>query len=571
MAVACLLQSCLIGNDMSYPRIRANITSFEVENQESVTIDGNSRTVTIELDEHADISAVTVVSSSMTEGAACEDFPVAGTVLDLTYPRKFVLSIYQDYEWTVKANQTIERYVRCDNQAGETYFNLKDREVTVYVSDTQPLTDVRITAMKLEPDGSSVVSTTGYEPENDTPGAEYVEKTRACSFPMLLNCVLQRTFTVTMEDGSSVEWKMTVVQKNVDMSVTKANAWCYHVDAEAVYDGTGTPYMEYRRQGTEDWIRFDDVTVDGLNISASIPGGDTSSETASRLSAGTAYEIRVCTENAQSSPVTFTTGTPDQLPNMDFDEWYRTDPNNTWYPYPLPESTDSVHVWYPDYGTVSSAGVTRIWDSANPGLNMIGSGNDATAPSEFVAVSGSGKMAARLESKNALIAFAAGNIFTGHFGKINGLGAILYWGTPFTAKPKSLKGYYAYKPVLIDHAQAPYEDLRNTTDKCQILVMLTDWTEQFEVNTTEGIFVDQSKNNTSIIAYGKLESDLDTSTSSDADSNGYIPFTVDLEYWREDAVPTYAVVIACASYKGDYFTGGEGSVMYVDEFEFVYD
>lgn len=566
MAVACILQSCLIGNDMSYPRIRANITSFEVENQESVTIDGNSRTVTIELDEHADISAVTVVSSSMTEGAACEDFPVAGTVLDLTYPKKFVLSIYQDYEWTVRANQTIERYVRCDNQAGETYFNLKDREVTVYVSDTQPLTDVRITAMKLEPDGSSVVSTTGYEPENDTPGAEYVEKTRACSFPMLLNCVLQRTFTVTMEDGSSVEWKMTVVQKNVDMSVTKANAWCYHVDAEAVYDGTGTPYMEYRRQGTEDWIRFDDVTVDGLNISASIPGGDTSSETASRLSAGTAYEIRVCTENAQSSPVTFTTGTPDQLPNMDFDEWYRTDPNNTWYPYPLPESTDSVHVWYPDYGTVSSAGVTRIWDSANPGLNMIGSGNDATAPSEFVAVSGSGKMAARLESKKAFgTMFAAGNILTGQFLKatISGnIGADLLWGTSFSARPKSLKGYYCYSPVEITEAKSPYEDKKGEMDKLQILVLLTDWDRPFLVQTASQQFVDQFGDD--IIARGTIESDADT-------GGEYVEFDCPLVYNDDTRIPKYAVVIACASLYGDYFTGGVGSVLYVDEFEFVYD
>ena len=28
---------------------------------------------------------------------------------------------------------------------------------------------------------------------------------------------------------------------------------------------------------------------------------------------------------------------------------------------------------------------------------------------------------------------------------------------------------------------------------------------------------------------------------------------------------------ACASYLGDYFTGGVGSLLYVDEFEFVYD
>ena len=101
-------------------------------------------------------------------------------------------------------------------------------------------------------------------------------------------------------------------------------------------------------------------------------------------------------------------------------------------------------------------------------------------------------------------------------------------------------------------------------DQCQLLVILTDMDEQFTVNTAEGIFFDQTENNANIIAYGKIESDEDT-------RGEYKEFTIDLDYWRPDATPTYAIVIACASYKGDYFTGGVGSVMYVDEFEFVYD
>ena len=34
--------------------------------------------------------------------------------------------------------------------------------------------------------------------------------------------------------------------------------------------------------------------------------------------------------------------------------------------------------------------------------------------------------------------------------------------------------------------------------------------------------------------------------------------------------PKYVVISACASSLGDYFTGGVGSVLYVDEFEFIY-
>ena len=100
-------------------------------------------------------------------------------------------------------------------------------------------------------------------------------------------------------------------------------------------------------------------------------------------------------------------------------------------------------------------------------------------------------------------------------------------------------------------------------DQCQILVMLTDWDEPFKVNTNAGTFVDQ-ENDPHIVAYAKFESPENT-------GGQYKEFTLPLEWRRPDATPKYAVIVACASYKGDFFTGGVGSMMYVDEFEFIYD
>ena len=534
------MQSCLIDNDMSYPRTRANITAFEVDGQKSVTIDENTRTVTIELDEVADISAVKVMSAAMTDGASCPDFPVPGTVLDLTYPKKFVLSIYQDYEWTVSASQNIERYVRCDNQAGDASFNLKDRDVTVYVSDVQDLSAVNITDMKLEAEGSEIVSTTGYELED----WQMVERTRECSFPMQLNCLLQRRFTV-LDRGEEIVWTMSVVRKKVDLSVSSVNAWCYHADVEASYDGTGTPYIEYRQQGAEQWTRIDDISVDGLVITASIPGGDTADETAERLAAGTAYEVRVCTEDAQSSPVAFTTGTPDQIENMGFDNWYQ-----------------NGKVWYPN-----AAANVKIWDTANGGTGFLGGTNPTQPEYSFLATSDPDNTAAAKLQSMKVGKFAAGNLYTGEFLKVSaggGLGALLNWGTPFTARPRALKGYYSYSPVEIGEADPPYESLKGQMDKCQLLVILTDMDDPFMVDTALGKFFDQTPANKDIIAYAKYESDEDT-------GGQYREFNLELEYWRPDATPEYAIVISCASYLGNYFTGGVGSVMYVDEFEFIYD
>lgn len=538
------MQSCLIDNDMSYPRTRANITAFEVEGQKSVTIDENTRTVTIELDEVADISAVKVMSAAMTDGASCPDFPVPGTVLDLTHPKKFVLSIYQDYEWTVSASQNIERYVRCDNQAGDASFNVKDRDVTVYVSDVQDLSSVNITDMKLEAEGSEVISTTGYELEN----WEMVEKTRECSFPMQLNCLLQRSFTV-LDRGEEIVWTMSVVKKKVDLSVSSVNAWCYHADVEASYSGTGTPYIEYRQQGAEQWTRIDDISVDGLVITASIPGGDTSDETAERLAAGTAYEVRVCTEDAQSSPVAFTTGTPDQIENMGFDQWWNS-------------KEDNSGSWYPN-----ASSSVKIWDTANGGTGFLGGTNPTQPEYSFLATSDPDNTAAAKLQSMKVGKFAAGNLYTGEFLKVSaggGLGALLNWGTPFTARPRALKGYYSYSPVEIGEADPPYESLKGQMDKCQLLVILTDMDDPFMVDTALGKFFDQTPANKDIIAYAKYESDEDT-------GGQYREFNLELEYWRPDATPKYAIVISCASYLGNYFTGGVGSVMYVDEFEFIYD
>ena len=361
---------------------------------------------------------------------------------------------------------------------------------------------------------------------------------------MQLNCLLQRSFTV-LDRGEEIVWTMSVVKKKVDLSVSSVNVWCYHADVEASYDGTGTPYIEYRQQGSEQWTRTDDISVDGLVITASIPGGDTSVETAERLSAGTGYEVRVCTEDTQSSPVAFTTGTPDQIENMGFDNWYQN--GKVWYPNP--------------------AANVKIWDTANGGTGFLGGTNPTQPEYSFLATTDpDNKAAAKLQSMKVGM-FAAGNLYTGEFIKVStsgGLGAQLNWGTPFTARPRALKGHYSYSPAEIGEAKPPYESLKGQMDKCQLLVILTDMDDPFTVDTANGIFFDQTPANKDIIAYAKYESDEDT-------GGQYREFSLELEYWRPDATPEYAIVIACASYLGNYFTGGVGSVMYVDEFEFIYD
>ena len=106
-----------------------------------------------------------------------------------------------------------------------------------------------------------------------------------------------------------------------------------------------------------------------------------------------------------------------------------------------------------------------------------------------------------------------------------------------------------------------YADLLGTNDKAQILVFLADWDSPFRVATATQTFVDL-ENDPSIIALGSIETDVDT-------KGKYVEFECVLEY-RDDRKPTYIVAVACSSLYGDYFTGGKGSLMYVDEWEFIY-
>ncbi len=538
-AAALLVAGSCAKNDMTYPRTRANITVFNVEGQLSSTVDASKMTVSIELGETADITALTVDSTAMSEGSVCGYFPVKGDVLDLSSPLTYTLSVYYDYDWTVSATQEISRYVTCNGQIGDAHFNLHDRDITVYVVDTEDLTAITFTSMKLEPTGSTILNTSGYS--RDETGTE-VPEILPFSLPITLDCLLQRTFEVEY-NGVVTAWTLSVIPQAVSMEITSVNAWAYHADLEATYNGTGTPYFSYRASGSTAWTDFTNVTVDGITVSAAIPSDDTLNQTYSRLSPNTTYEVKLCDGTDESDPVTFTTDSPEQLKNMSFDDWYMSD----------------AGVWYPcaeeDYGT-------KIWDSANSGVGKLLGKNTTMPEYSFLATSDS-KCAAKLWNTYALIKFAAGNIITGQFEGIDGVGALLNWGTPFTHRPRAVHGYYSYSPGYLDYRENKKLTDCDELDRCQMLFMLTDWDAPFEISTNDNIFVDQ-QNDEHIIAYFRMDSDVDT-------GGKYVEFTHELEYRRPFATPKYAVVIFCASQGGDEFTGSTNSVMYVDQIEYLYD
>jgi hypothetical protein len=89
--------------------------------------------------------------------------------------------------------------------------------------------------------------------------------------------------------------------------------------------------------------------------------------------------------------------------------------------------------------------------------------------------------------------------------------------------------------------------------------MLTDWDTQFTVDPSKEKFV--AEDDEHIIGYGKV--------TFESTMEGYEKFRIDIDY-RDDRTPKFVVIVASSSAMGDYFTGGEGSTLFLDEFRFIY-
>lgn len=317
------------------------------------------------------------------------------------------------------------------------------------------------------------------------------------------------------------------VISDVDAEAVAAYAgWACFAKFEGRYFTSQAPEgitFQYRKVSETEWTEIDpsdmDVNASALRYTTVVFG----------LAPDTQYVFRaVSAEDKETKEITFSTAASVTIHNLNFDSWSDSDK------YPNASGYD-------------------IWDSANS------SGAAITTKPVTDAVKG---YAARLESVKAMGMMAAGNIFTGQFAGLAGLGAKLDWGTPFNGRPIALRGYYKYSPKTIDMAKAPYTDKKGQMDQSQIVVFLTDWTAPFRINTSSKEFVDLD-NDPGIIALGQLNS-----SNEDA---GYVKFTLPLVYRDATRIPTYLVIAAASSRYGDYFTGGVGSVLHIDEFELVYD
>ena len=341
------------------------------------------------------------------------------------------------------------------------------------------------------------------------------------------------TLTVQDQYAQKVPIKLTLqVVPSTEVSVSgKVNAWAKKAIVTSVYNTESQPEglaVQYRKKGESAWTQYSgEIDVQGTEFTVQLTG----------LEPGTKYEVMPYTANEQNeaSIAEFTTEDAAQLPNFNFDSWS-------------------------DNGHSANAEGTSFWDSGNAGASMM-SKYPTSQESSYVVSGSAVKMQSQFVGVGALGKFAGGNIYSGTFVNLVGMnGAIIDFGRPYTSRPSALKGWYSYAPVAIDYVDGSHGNLKGVSDTCQIYVALTD--APYRVNNAEGVLF--NPDDPSVIAYGTMVDGAGT-------GGEYREFTINLEYRDLDRKPTHVIVVAASSKYADYFTGGNGSTMYIDEFEFIFE
>ena len=356
------------------------------------------------------------------------------------------------------------------------------------------------------------------------------------------------SFTITAVNSLDVRTDFVVnVSVNSPVEITSLVTWANFAVIKGKYYTKNLPSgFTVQHKSSSDW-EDGFVLIRDVNTSAK-----TFKMMVCKLTANTSYTFRPYTtkDGGLSGTRSSKTESIVTIPNMNFDQW------------------GSTSVAYPYTGKNNG-----YWDTANEGLSALSTINITTKETSDVKKGN----AVRMESKTVTIftvtKFAAGNIYTGDFVEVttNPAGAKLNWGVRFTGRPVAMKGYYKYSPKPITTYDSAHSHLKNQPDRCSIQVALADGTTSssnnsnyyYYVDTGANKFVDFSTSNKTLIAYNKIETG-ETITS-------YKSFTLPMGYRDVTKTPAYAIIACCSSYLGDYFTGGEGSVMLADEFEFIYD
>lgn len=397
-------------------------------------------------------------------------------------------------------------------------------------------------------------------PERDTEYRIILTATDGTGHDDVLGKTTSKTLRIAVGENAIVYEDPLVIQDAVDPNNLMAIGARSVTLKASVKDDTATGLgIQYREIGTADWTK---VPVSGTRAEKLV------SVVLKNLKPGTTYEYKSYADGFEASDADakrFTTESIFIIPNASMEDWssYSASTMLGTKSVILPGSTGNKD--------------TSFWGSGNEGA--------ATASKTVLDKSGdmshSGNYSARLASTSAAGVIAAGNIFVGSYVKTDGTNGVLSLGREYNeSHPSKVRVYANYRPggnVQVKKNQEYVDIVNGGTDQGQVYIALT--TEPIEIRTNpknRNLFPSGPKNEddkdhpdySKVVAYGQVTWDKAFGPDGGLEA-------VDIPFIYTDKArslkPKYLVIVASASKFGDFFCGSESSVMYLDDFELVYE
>lgn len=337
-------------------------------------------------------------------------------------------------------------------------------------------------------------------------------------------------------------------------------------------------YFQYRKKtdnNSENWVR----------IQATKPAneGDQYSALIKGLTANTEYEYQLILYTQDEECVidgiqTFTTGSTQQVPNASFEDAHTG----------TKDMDDGVTLFYPQGGT-------PWWGSGNQKVS-IATAHVTKQSTQIPHSENNNKHSVILKSEVVSgVKFAAGNIYSGYFYSldISTQDGIVHFGrttasdgSKFTSRPTGVSFYVRYQGNQVNDEDNTCEFLqKGAWDKGQIKFAIGTWKpkekhngKQYNGSEESPIAVNTADEGT-FFKIGELEQTVaycEKIFEGNGTDTGWQKVTLKFDYnsngkGKNPTNPTHIIISAASSMYGDYFAGAEGSTMYLDDIQLLYD
>ena len=404
------------------------------------------------------------------------------------------------------------------------------------------------------------------------------------------------TFTLVVDkETTTVTDKIVWTPTSTGLSTIKnKDIWAKFVTIGGDVDTKeydGDVYVQYRTSSTDEWAT-PDVNSDNM-VKATVDDKGVLSAVIKDLEPATDYQCRLVVYDSVTaedgttsqqwvesvvSEKEFTTAVAQQVPNASFEDYYSAGKYDVFNPqagYGFSTTTaaddpGNAHTWWGTGNQVAAGGLATV---------------AVTATSTDVPYSSNtNKASVCMTSKVTYGMLAAGNIYSGYFSELHGTeGGTVHFGrttandgSQFVSRPTGVSFYVKYISKQVSKANGGGLTTSDM-DEGQVKVAIGTWSNTKGGGSKEcpiAINTTQSSNPPAQWNLKTFEGTIaycDMIFTQEHNDDGWMKVTLPLEYNNYTTTPTHILISAASSRCGDYFTGGEGSTMYLDDIELLYD